>query len=361
LTRAQFDTLDADTVVHSIPVGDGDRFWHMKAYWIQHGDKVFTAVGSCNFTEAGLAGKDGNVEAMLVFQANPDWLLDGEEIDPDDLATEEEAEEQAPVPTPVSIVVAWDWRALRWRYWLEAGAGQSDFRLRLPGIAAFDIQGGTHARVGKPPPRGSTYTVSYTTRGSPKQWEGQIVEVNLDHSSRTYGRPLTANQILESWRGSSPGWDLGGGGGGAGDPEDGEDSEQGVEAAFDAVNLYDFYRAMKALRAKLGSYQKQPSLQRAHLVGRPNSVVALAHLANGDGEAPVVRYLVLRELGSVIELFADVLDSSLVQRVQEMVQEARGRTSVLLEGEAGVHDGQGPEMLRWFEEQLSALDRGLPE
>ena len=63
----------------------GTRFWHMKAYWIEHRNSIRTAVGSCNFTNAGLAGADGNVEAMLVFDAAPEWLPGGREVETEEL------------------------------------------------------------------------------------------------------------------------------------------------------------------------------------------------------------------------------------------------------------------------------------
>ena len=59
------------------------------------------------------------------------------------------------------------------------------------------------------------------------EWQGQIVELNLDYSSRTYGRRLTANEILESWRGRAPRWNPGGGGGNGDSDDDRDDLENG--------------------------------------------------------------------------------------------------------------------------------------
>lgn len=72
LSSEQFAELN-DTTTVCRNEKDGDRFWHMKAYWLSSGYRTRTAVGSCNFTSAGLVGGDiGNVEAMLVFD-DEDW------------------------------------------------------------------------------------------------------------------------------------------------------------------------------------------------------------------------------------------------------------------------------------------------
>lgn len=358
LSQEQAAELGDGTEVRRNEDDVGDRFWHMKAYWIQHGTTMRTAVGSCNCTHAGLSGADGNVEAMLVFDASPDWLPDGREVEPGELADESLPEEEAPQPTPVSIVVAWDWRGHTWRWWLDAGPRQRDFVLHLPGLAAFRIEPGTHSRLGKPPTRGATFTVSYRSDRGEREWQGQVVELNLDHSSRTYGRPLTAGEILESWRGRAPTWDLGGGGGGGDPSDDGDDVESDAPAAFDAVNLYDLYRSMRALRAKLTGLGEHPAIQRAYLVGRPDSVMALAHLADQDEEAPIVRYLVLRELCGVVETWAHLLDDDLAERARRMAAQARERTHVQLVEELRGDVQKADRVLDWFEQALSRLDRG---
>ena len=359
LTREQAEEVAGQAEILRNEGDVGTRFWHMKSYWIRHGKTIRTAVGSCNFTHAGLSGGDGNVEAMLVFDADPDWLPEGKEVASDDLADEAQAEEEAPEPAPISIVVAWDWRAHSWRWWLEAGPKQHEFALHLPGLAPFQIESGTDKRSGKPPARGATFTVSYRTAQGAQRWRGQVVELNLDHSSRTYGRPLTANEILESWRGRAPSWELGGGGGGGDPGDDGDEFEGDAPAAFDAVNLYDLYRSMRALRTKLMNLEQHPDIQRAYLVGRPDSVMALAHLADRDEEAPIVRYLVLRELGGVIAAWANLLDDDLVARAGQMAALARKRTHAQLLDEVGADGEKADSLLDWFEHALAGLDRGV--
>lgn len=334
----------------------GDRFWHMKAYRIVHGDRCYTAVGSCNFTQAGLAGGEGNVEAMLVYEADASWLADGVEASPDELAEESASEEETPMAAPVVVVVAYDWRARYWRWHVEPESGQREFRLYLPQLPPFAVAAGTGAASGEPPPRGASFVVMYRCReGVLQRWEGQVVEINLDYSSRVYGRPLSANEILESWLGRAPAWDIGGGGDGDG-RDDGDDADIEQPAAFDAVNLYDLYRAMRSLRGRLDELGKdREAVGRAMLVGRPDSVMTLCHLANGEGEAPVVRYLVLRELYSVMERWRHLVEEDLVGQAREMAAAARTRTLARLVGEMGGDAQKAGAALCWFERRIAEL------
>ena len=359
LSREQAEEIDEGIEIWRNEEDVGDRFWHMKAYWIRQGEGIRTAVGSCNFTRGGLSGRDGNVEAMLVFDGEPEWLPDGEEIEDDDLAEEAEAEEGTPEPAPVAIVVAWDWRANAWRWWLEAGPRQRRFKLSVPGLASFRIKPGAGSKPGKPPARGATFKVLYRAGQENAEWQGQIVELNLDYGSRTYGRPLTANEIIESWRGRAPTWDLGGGGG-DGDPgDDRTDLEVDTPAAFDAVNLFDFYRSMSALRRKLTTLEEDQDIQRGYLVGRPDSVMTLAHLADRDEEAPIVRFLVLREMHDVVSSWASVLDEELVGRVEQVTTAARERTLARLQQDLDGDEEKADRMLDWFETELDGLDCGM--
>jgi hypothetical protein len=338
-----------------------DRFWHMKAYWIRHGGGTYTAVGSCNFTEAGLAGANGNVEAMLVFEhiEPDDWPEESDTARPEDLSEQPVDEEEAPDPIPVVIVVAYDWWSRSWRWFLDAGDSQDDFHLSLPtGLAAFRIVPGSGERRGDAPDLPAHYKVTYTQHSERREWRGQVVELHLDHTRRTYGKPLSASDILESWRvhvktgGPGPG-----GGGGDGD-EDDDDTQAEVPAAFDAVNLYDLYRAMRAVRTRLGELESEPQAQRALLVGRSDSVMALARLAEGDGEAPVVRYLVLRELSSIVK---DCKGPSLyggpLRRVHKMKRRAKATTLKQLASELRGDREKARKMLDWFERRLAKMDR----
>lgn len=150
-------------------------------------------------------------------------------------------------------------------------------------------------------------------------------------------------------------WDLGSGG--KDGTTDGEEDEIEIEvpAAFDAVNLYDLYRSLKALRAKLAELCPYPDVQRALLVGRPDSVMALAHLADRDGTATVVRYLVLIELSKIATRWARVLGDDLTQRITEMALSAKGRTFRELRSELQGDDAKAKDLLGWFEARLGGF------
>ena len=365
LSKSQHETLtEIAEIWRNENERKDDRFWHMKAYWIRHGEHTYTAVGSCNFTEAGLAGANGNVEAMLVFSDDiePDWPEASDGALPEDLSEQPVDEEEAPEPVPVVIVVAYDWRSARWRWFLDPDDSQSDFRLLLPtDLAAISIVPGSDERRGDPPDLPAHYKLTYTQDAERREWQGQIVELHLDHTRRTYGRSLSANDILESWRlhihTGGPGPPKGAGGD---DEDDDEGAQADVPAAFDAVNLYDLYRAMRALRSRLAELESEPQALRALLLGRSDSVMAFARLAAGDGEAPVVRYLVLRELSSIARDCSEFsLDSSPLRRVHKMKCRAKKATLQQLVSDLRGDGQKARKMLDWFERRLAKMDGPL--
>ena len=361
LSKSQHDDLaDIAEVWRNEDERKDDRFWHMKAYWIRHGNRTYSAVGSCNFTEAGLAGENGNVEAMLVFEdidPDPGWPAESETADPDDLCLESVDEEDVPEPTPVTIVVGYDWRSESWRWFLSADDSQTDFVLSLPTGLALPITDGSDEQRAEPPDFPAHYKLTYTQHTQRREWQGQVVELHLDHTRRTYGKPLSASDILESWRfhvhtgGTGRPKDMGDG------DEDDDSAEADVPAAFDAVNLYDLYRAMRALRSRLAELESEPQVQRSLLRGRSDSVMALAQLAATDGEAKVVRYLVLRELSSIVtDCKEHALEASPLHRVHEMKHQAKTVTLKKLASELGDDRVKAQEMLDWFEKRLAGMD-----
>ncbi len=337
------------------------RFWHMKAYWIEHGDLIRTAVGSCNFTRAGLGGGDNNVEAMLVYEAGPEWLPNGDPYEEGEFSDEIVPEEDMPQVSPLPIVVGWDWRTQLWRWWLKPQNSQNNFRLTVPGLDAFSITAGTSSRSGKEPRKGAQFTVDYQDGEVSCRWQGQIVELNLDHSQRVYGAQLTANEILDSWKSRTPPPP-------PPEPDEGEPGPSNYDggvsdndyapAAFDAVNLFDLYRSTRALRRTLNELSQNPDVQRAYLVGRHYSAISLANMADRDAKVPVVRYLVLKEISGIVNTWKDVLDSSLVSSVEQKTEHVRSVVRDLLLNETKGDETKSDNMLAWFEREFSELDLG---
>ena len=362
LTETQFAELSDSTIVGRNKSDNGDRFWHLKAYWLCSGKQTRTAVGSCNFTSAGLIGGDiGNVEAMLVFDdKDVDWLPDDEEqLSKSALATESEAEEGVPEPVPVAIVVVWDWESQSWRWWIKPSRGQTEFELHLPNMKPFAISPPGGEKSGKQPIGGAKFTVFFSAGGKRKKWQGQVVELNLVHSRRIYGKPLSATEILESWRSGSPPGEGKNRSSKGSEGEDDDDIEYEPPAAFDAVNLYDLYRSTRALRQRL-KQQANPSIQRSFLVGRADSAMSLAYLADREQEAPVIRYLILREIHGIVSSWSCLFEHdeiAVVERAAEIANRAREKVRQDLEKELGTSNKRSSDrMLEWFEDRLSKLD-----
>lgn len=358
MAAQQAEALPRGVELRCNPADTGARFWHMKLYKLVQGATTSVIVGSCNFTRAGLVGHGGNVEAALVIDADPDWLPCGELVDSAMLAGEQLAEEGAPTPSPVVIVVAFDWREASWRWWLDAAPTQRGFLLCLPGLPALATSAGTHSLPGEAPPRGARYRLMYEEGGEARVWEGQIVELYLDHSARVYGRALTAAEILESWRSASGA--LASGALHARQREEEGDEPQLSEApaVFGAVNLYELYRAMRALRAQLRSLAPRPEAQRALLVARPDSVMALVRLAAQDSSTHAIRHLVLEELCGVLRAYQAVLDTSLIARAEGLAAEVRAALLAQLTAELGGDAPRAAQMLAWFSERLASADAG---
>ena len=342
---------------------DGKRFWHMKAYWIEKEGRCYSAVGSCNFTKAGLLGEHGNVEAMLVFETDEDsdCFPGGDEVKPDEFAPDTEMEDEPPTLAPVAIIVTWDWKTSMWHWHLDDNDNKREFMLLLPAYEkCFRIKNGTDSRKGSPPQPGAIFTVYYRDLKGSRKWEewiGSVSEINLDHSTRTYGVPLSANQILDSWRkGLSVGSNRVSGNLHEIDNEgetDNEDAE--TPAPFDAVNLFDFYRALRDLKLELANEELSEHRKKAYLVGHSNSVMSLANLANQDSNLPAVRYLILFELNKIITEHKKLLGDTQVNNVGRMLDKVRKLT--IKELKADPRSESHPYgIIRWFEKNLNALD-----
>lgn len=360
LTLDQSRELSDDVEIHGNP-SDRDRFGHLKAYWIDWpSGKTLTAVGSCNFTSAGLSGANGNVEMMLIDDDHDDVLPDTAALDPGRLSNGLIAEEEVEPPSQVASVVAWDWKALEWRWWFTTARGVGDLTLTLPGLSAIQVDSEAASASGPPPPPGTTYTLTFSHRGERVVLERPILEINLGDSTRNYGRALSPQEIMASWRGrpTTTEGDEREFDGDGGVREDEIEVDADGHPPFEAVNLYEFYRSMRALRTTLRDLGGHPGSQRAYLVGRADSVMALAKQAADGDDIPAVRYLILRELTSVAGDHAAVLNESVLTRLSELASTARNNTLTALSADRVTEDIDPDTVLAWFETNLQRLDSG---
>jgi hypothetical protein len=341
----------------------GDRFWHAKAYEFLPvggaGDSPHVAVGSCNFSSPGLRGGTGNVEAMLVrpgrLLGRPmDELLSP--LDLDELSSRQPEDDDAPTPLPVGMVLIWDWATEEYRWLLNDGGKGRVYRLWLTDDVTHDLGDARGSFDGAPPARGATFELTWAPDG--KQ-TGAVVEINLHLSSRPYGRRLKAAEILDSWRGRPI--QVGGDGDlGTSDGawHEGFDEESAAsELPFDAFDLYDFYRSIRQLGERILEHSERPSVQRAMLVTRPDSLWALAQLAAGSDTPAALRFLVLSELELTATAHLAVLDAQVLDRLQVLTAKARRLTLIDLDGEVSDPE-RAAEMLAWFEAKASGL--GVP-
>jgi len=360
LAQADVAGLDAEAIeVMRNDADDGTRFWHLKAYQVDFGASAFVAVGSCNFSAAGLRGANGNAEAMLVMEDDGAWLPSLAPVDLVNLPPANDEDEGPPEPCPVMFVLAWDWAKHAWRWWLDASAGQDCFRVQVAESLDVAVSSGTVELPGEPPPRGAMFRLDYTERGEPRRWHGCVLEINLEHSARTYGRPLTASELLESWRGRAPTWDLGNGEGDVwGDGLDGEAVEG--PTGIGTVNLYDLYRAVRRRSEELEAASDKPNLLRALLLTSGDSVMALVRLARAETKNSTVAYLVLRELLSMLRRWRSVAGPGVLVEVGDATEAARRTVLDNLELELTGHSdssAQPDAVLEWFERRLAAASR----
>jgi hypothetical protein len=332
----------------------GDRFWHLKLYWAEQGNRRLLALGSCNFTKAGLAGSGGNVESMLVFEVGEE---DAEAILPPrapfdgDLPTEAVLEEDAPEPALVRIAVIYDWRKSVYHWYYEPDHTHCDPLLDLEGLSTISLTrvDGTLSAPG--PKRLGRFTVHWNDAGVACSFRGLVTEINLEFSEKTYGTPLTASAILEAWRGKHTPISTGAERDDSGASDEEMEAPQPEQDPFAVVNLYDVYRAFRDVSFRLQRYADQASA-RALLVARPDSVFALARLASNHSSSLVVRYLVLREAKGLLHRFSP--GGEQFKSVRDWTTAARAEVRRAIAEDPTIQArGTNPDrLLDWFERKL---------
>jgi hypothetical protein len=191
--------------------------------------------------------------------------------------------------------------------------------------------------------------------GVSRSYSGLVTEINLDCSDKTYGQPMTAGAILDAWRGKHTpvSTDLERDGFGSDDgatdaPPEGEDP-------FAIVGLYDVYRAFHDLSSRLAEYEAKAerAMVRALLISRPESVYALAQLAEKAGTSTVVRYLVLREARGLFARFCPEVEQHKKVRVWTAAASDQVRQALAEDPTVVAHGADPAKLIAWFESQLT--------
>jgi hypothetical protein len=315
LGRATVDVLIPDASERSAALSvwknDKARFRHVKLYEVTTARVgVVTGIGSCNFTVAGQFWKsgartpDGNVEAMLFETATCGWdtqplaLARLPEVDADD----------SPQPWPFHVAVEYDWKA-RCHAWHTAGElGVATVTLNLH-------DGGAVLRLRDSAASGRRHDSRFSHRFTVTRvksvgdeaeiFEGIVSEINLDDSSQIYGTPLTIEEILDSWKSGADAEPLRRHPSRKDADDDTEDdiptdkADTTVETPpFDSFALY---QSLRKFRAKLDAIADSSSREAIDwLVGRSDSVLALARAFADGRHSPSAVWIVLSECEAIL-------------------------------------------------------------
>ncbi len=352
---------------------DKARFRHIKLYEITTARAgVVTGIGSCNFTVAGqfwdrgAPEPDGNVEAMLFDATTCDW-----DTQPLTLADLPEADAADPArPWPFHVAVEYDWRARRHAWHTQGDLGDSAVMLDLHDGGARIQLSATSASGERHDGRFShrfTVTRVDVAGGEPEAFEGIVSEVNLDDSTQAYGTPLTIEEILDSWQSGADAEPLrrrhAGGDDDEEDPEDETPAEPagvaGAELPFDSFALY---QSLRKLRAKLDAIADMSSGAALDwLVGRSDSVLALARAFTDGRHSPSAAWIVLTECEALLRPEARKAQVRVgLKAVREALAGTRPRVIAQMRAQLvqrGARADDAEDMLDWYERELRGSTR----
>lgn len=351
-------------------------FRHAKAYIICKDDKVRIGIGSCNFTNSGLAGASGNVECMLVFNGDKklinqlDYELKEITITENNAETTEVSDFLLQIPFEVSVIFDWAKKEFEYSYNPIDKTKLTDIVLKLAGhTIALDKP---VEKVSLPLSQNNIavddFTVEYVYNGDRKMYHGIVLEVNLSLSEKIYTRKLKIDEIIESWRNHEDSWiskinvtedeDFNGGNGTGILPRD-ETTESEIEE--DVFNYFNYYRAFYDLSDKLEKAKKagNNALLTAFLESRPDSVRNTVNEISKIADIKK-RYLLLIEIQSILQTYRKYLtDSKLRRRVNDELKKLK--KSIIDELQNEVKSTQGssvdlaPEMIEWFENKIREI------
>lgn len=351
------------------------RLNHLKAYQFETDSGVWSAVGSCNFSEPGLFWKrksgnrksgfvTGNVESMMLdFGSGPEWK--SVPAKDDDFAAES-LKDDAPEPWPFHVLVFYDWKKETFTWFVKGDIGKTSPVLTFSGnrmeLADNAKEGSKKGKL-----TNGLYTVKLTDPDSGELLEmtGCVIEMNLQESTREYTAPLAAETILLSWiQGATnepqPG--------GLSDEEPtaaGEGEQQGeaagimVEQEAPFFEFFDFYRAVRQLGQRLQELEKHEDARADLLLYRADSVVSLASVILASAHDPVVKYLVLSECLSLLS--REKFDGKSIRKKQQAssrrlfreCSKLREAVKQLIKRERNhLDEAERDALLAWYDKEL---------
>lgn len=354
--------------------GEIARFWHAKTYVLGRGERIRVGVGSANFTGAGLqGGAQGNVEAMLVFEAEASardsFLPELKTLSEDDPRIPDHNADEGPEPAELTITVAFDWQAREYFVFFSPAEDSTsgDYRLILPGREPLSLEqkeGLQTISDAKGPVNGSAFCLRYNQAGTTMAFEGLINEINVEFGDKPYFRPLSLLEILESWRlpVDSPPIPKGDSLEDDTDPDADPDlaesdaNTSSAVAQFDVLNFYEMYRSFHALRARMNEAKQEKDFDRlcGWLVTRPDSVyrVAKQTIDDSDGHA-ILRFVVLLECREIMDKYCKSVPG-LDKKFRCDVREWCNRVRRAVRSTPSIVQTDPPigEALPWFEAEL---------
>lgn len=346
---------------------DNARFRHLKIYEVETARGTITGIGSCNFTIAGQFWKssglkpDGNVEAMLFDATECEW--DTKPLNSSDLPATDASDPARPWPFYVAVDFDWKEQGYSWNVQGEVGDAVT-LNLHDGGPRVYlsaASKDGTRKGTGF----SHRYTVERgdSSSGETETFAGIVREVNLDCSTQVYGTPLGVEDILESWQSGvdteppppEP-------------PETPRAKDDDPEktppphasnqaeptATFDS---FAFYQSLRKLRAKLDAISdKSSGAMIDWLVGRSDSVAAMARAFSENRHSPSASWIVLTECEALLKnatrqpqvaVVLDVVRAALVAKRALLIDHMREQLA-----RRGHEHPDAEEMLRWFESEL---------
>ncbi|MEI8348698.1 MAG: hypothetical protein WCI77_00955 [Candidatus Omnitrophota bacterium] len=354
---------------------EGYRFWHAKVYLLHSssGGKVRLGIGSCNFTEMGLSGENGNVESMVVYNITKE---EAEEFDirckkleiPEEMKKEAK-EEDSPQRPPFFIHVILDWEKEVYRVdfkWESKSMCQSCM-LSLPGnddVDLLNLKNGSQIPITNSPKSARTFRIRYNFETENNVFDGLIYEINMRFSQRNYTPTLGFHDIFESWCHHDDYWadnvpDDGGDGDKEGDEEDQAKKQEGAESsAPQELDYYEIYQGFYGLFKKLETGKEGSGALSRYLITRPDSIYNVIKRISDANLDIISKYIILTECEILVKKVENEMgvkvDKMLKDEIKKYLPNIRVQVESLIEDKdkKRIKDKKGADAIIWFEREI---------